>query len=291
MTLQPPCRLRLDTSVEPSLRRELARAPRSAEMPIGYDLSAGLARFEASLGSAATGGSSARGSGAAEQAAVGSEFGSKTALVTGLKTALVTGLAVGLLAVGGATLTSRSVSKARSSSHPSTTSLPRLSPLQIAAVEPSARGLPSELEESSARRERPNPRASAARTAPLRSTQHPALSTTNGAAHQESTAAAERGPAPVSTPATGLAQEMEQLARVRSLEITHPEEALRLAEQGDSLFPGGLFRQERQAIAIQSLVRLHRVGEARQRARAFKQAYPRSPFAERMKQLTDEAGD
>jgi len=81
---------------------------------------------------------------------------------------------------------------------------------------------------------------------------------------------------------------MDHLARLRALEASRPEAALRMAQEGDSLFPKGLFRQERQAIAIQSLVRLHRIDDAKQRARAFKAAYPHSPFAERMKQLTND---
>jgi hypothetical protein len=92
----------------------------------------------------------------------------------------------------------------------------------------------------------------------------------------------------VSSASDSLAQELDHLARLRALEASRPEEALRMAQEGDSLFPTGLFRQERQAIAIQSLVRLHRINDAKQRARAFKAAYPHSPFAERMKQLTND---
>ncbi|HMA96639.1 MAG TPA: hypothetical protein VKP30_28330 [Polyangiaceae bacterium] len=84
---------------------------------------------------------------------------------------------------------------------------------------------------------------------------------------------------------TELAEEMEQLTRLRSLATSDPAAALRLSEQGDQRFVKGLFRQERQAIAIQSLAQLHRTGEAKQRARAFATAYPHSQFLARMSQL------
>jgi hypothetical protein len=88
-----------------------------------------------------------------------------------------------------------------------------------------------------------------------------------------------------------MAQEMEHLGRLRSLAASQPAEALRRADEGDKLFPKGLFAQERRSIAIQSLVRLQRVSEAKQRARAFQAAYPRSPFLERMRSLLEEGNE
>jgi hypothetical protein len=61
---------------------------------------------------------------------------------------------------------------------------------------------------------------------------------------------------------------------------------LALAAEGDRRFAGGLFAQEREAIAIGALVRLGRHAEARTRAGAFLASYPRSAFAERIEKLT-----
>jgi len=84
----------------------------------------------------------------------------------------------------------------------------------------------------------------------------------------------------------GLAREMENLARLRALEASNPDQALVVAADGDRQFPRGVFGEERQALVISALVRLGRKAEARARADAFHAAHPRSPFAERIRKLT-----
>jgi outer membrane protein assembly factor BamD (BamD/ComL family) len=62
--------------------------------------------------------------------------------------------------------------------------------------------------------------------------------------------------------------------------------AIRQLDDAGRLFPGGGVRQEREALAIEALVRLGRIAEASRRARDFGRDFPGSPFAARVKSLT-----
>jgi hypothetical protein len=80
-----------------------------------------------------------------------------------------------------------------------------------------------------------------------------------------------------------LHAEMAQLAEIRS---APPARALALADEGNRTFKGGIFYQEREALAIGALVRLGRSGEAKSRAQAFLARYPKGPYAERIRAET-----
>ncbi len=77
-----------------------------------------------------------------------------------------------------------------------------------------------------------------------------------------------------------LMLETQDIARLRSVARSEPARALVLAQEGARKFPQGFFSQEREAIAIRSLVNLGRTSEARVRAERFLAAYPRGPAAE-----------
>jgi hypothetical protein len=77
-----------------------------------------------------------------------------------------------------------------------------------------------------------------------------------------------------------LTIETQDIAHLRAVARTDPARALVLAQEGTRRFPQGFFSQEREAIAIRSLVSLGRVSEARARAERFLTAYPRGPAAE-----------
>lgn len=79
-------------------------------------------------------------------------------------------------------------------------------------------------------------------------------------------------------PDARLRAEIAHLARVRSLYARDPAAALRLAEEGHRRFPRGMYREEREALAVLSLARLGR--DAQPRARAFLARHPRGPFSE-----------
>jgi hypothetical protein len=90
--------------------------------------------------------------------------------------------------------------------------------------------------------------------------------------------------------ARGQASEQESelayIERLRWLAVDEPDRALALAEQGEESFPYGEFSEERQAIAINVLVRLDRIGEARSRTRAFIRRYPKGRFTRQVRGLT-----
>lgn len=77
--------------------------------------------------------------------------------------------------------------------------------------------------------------------------------------------------------------ELEQLVAVRNAQS--PAETLRLAEEGLSHYPHGVFGQEREILAIRALVKLGRRGEAATRARAFVERHPESPYSEELRAL------
>jgi hypothetical protein len=71
--------------------------------------------------------------------------------------------------------------------------------------------------------------------------------------------------------------EPDLLARAWTvLSAGEPEEALRLADQDAQLHPDGVLVEERDAVQISALVKLHRMDEARSAASRFIRAYPTS---------------
>ena len=80
-----------------------------------------------------------------------------------------------------------------------------------------------------------------------------------------------------------LRAETAHLARVRAALERSPEQALRLAEQGEQRFARGMFGEERQSIAVLSALLLSRPGAADE-ARQFLSTHPHSPLSERIRQ-------
>jgi len=78
-------------------------------------------------------------------------------------------------------------------------------------------------------------------------------------------------------------EETEHLGALRSAARTDHQTALRMADEGHARFPNGIFWQEREVVAITSLVELGRRDEARSRAEAFLARYPDSPSADRLR--------
>jgi len=97
-------------------------------------------------------------------------------------------------------------------------------------------------------------------------------------------------PAPV-RPARGGVQaeppsdpeaELELLRRARGQLANTPQRALETTDQHHAQFRNGVFAQEREAIAIEALVRLGKHAQARQRTKAFHSRYPSSAYARRL---------
>lgn len=100
---------------------------------------------------------------------------------------------------------------------------------------------------------------------------------------------------PASTPAAaealsgpGAAVEESESAlvqRAQSALASNPGLALALAGQHQARYPGGMFAQEREVIAISALLSLGRRAEAEARAAAFLAANPRSAYRPRVEAL------
>jgi len=79
-------------------------------------------------------------------------------------------------------------------------------------------------------------------------------------------------------------QEIDLLRSARANLTARPREAYRLTELHRREFPEGVFVQERDALAIEALLRAGELKEARARAGKFVERYPSSPHAHRFRE-------
>jgi hypothetical protein len=77
-------------------------------------------------------------------------------------------------------------------------------------------------------------------------------------------------------------EEFRLLQAARRAAAEHPDQALKLTDEHHRRFPRGMLAQERDAIAIEALADLGRETEARSLYRAFRAAYPQSPYRSRV---------
>ncbi len=80
------------------------------------------------------------------------------------------------------------------------------------------------------------------------------------------------------------ASEIDLLSKARSALAARPREAYRLTEEHKSLFPQGVFAQERDALAVEALQRSGDLTHARALAEVFLKRYPSSPAAHRFRE-------
>lgn len=94
-------------------------------------------------------------------------------------------------------------------------------------------------------------------------------------------------PPGASAPAAGAGdarREIAQLAEVRrAFEDGEYAAALALADAGNRRFPGGLLYEEREAMAVRSLVELDRTADARKRGERYLARFPSGPHAARVR--------
>lgn len=76
---------------------------------------------------------------------------------------------------------------------------------------------------------------------------------------------------------------MRLIARARRSLASSPAAALDAAEEHRRRFPGGLFAEEREALAVLSLARLGRQAEAERRGQRFLRSHPAGTFSERVR--------
>jgi hypothetical protein len=94
-------------------------------------------------------------------------------------------------------------------------------------------------------------------------------------------------PPPPAVPAgrgveTAGSDEATLLRSARQALATSPRRTLSLTNEHRLRYPHGILDQEREALAIEALIKLGRLDEARPRARAFALAYPGSPHQARL---------
>ncbi len=96
---------------------------------------------------------------------------------------------------------------------------------------------------------------------------------------------AKRDETPVSDQAAeGTPSEIELLRNARAALDARPRQAFRTTEQHRSLYPQGVFAQERDALAVEALARAGDLKLARELAEAFIRRYPSSPHAHRFRE-------
>jgi hypothetical protein len=101
----------------------------------------------------------------------------------------------------------------------------------------------------------------------------------------EAPPASEVAPRPSAAPPT-VQEEARLVGRAReALRGGDPALALQRLEEIRLRFPGGVVRQEREALTIEALVRLGRHDDAARRAAAFVREFPASPYVARVMDL------
>jgi outer membrane protein assembly factor BamD (BamD/ComL family) len=78
--------------------------------------------------------------------------------------------------------------------------------------------------------------------------------------------------------------EVELLRRARAALSAHPREAFEITQEHRALYPSGMFAQERDALAIEALMRTGDTNAARELAAQFVRAHPNSAHAHRFRE-------
>jgi hypothetical protein len=85
-----------------------------------------------------------------------------------------------------------------------------------------------------------------------------------------------------------LSDELQLLGRARRLVASDPARALELTAEHTQRFPDGLLEQEREALAIDALLRLDRKNLASARAKRFLNSHPGSAHAVRLSEMLED---
>lgn len=243
-----PVRLLNDPAIGAALRRDLGSV---ARVDVGYDVAAGLARFEGNL---------AAGTGVAKSA------GASGGAIAGAALLLAGGLTAALLLWPGQAPTPATIASGNGSiaSAPLMTPVVPMAPA-LAPVDPVEHATVIQLEDppshgkSSKRPVRPRP--------------------------SEADPADQTVSPPAATPTDAL-REARNLQAARSQLGRDASRALALAEAGAAEFTGGTFTQEWEGVAILALFELGRP-EARTRGEAFLRTYPSGTYAQRVRQALE----
>lgn len=242
---------------------------------VDYDVTAGAARFDASLTPSAGAGTAAA-----------TATGSKTALVVVVVVAAAAAVAAWALAGGD----SKPVADRKPAAHAEAELRPRTEAVAPPTVRPPAT---------------PEPRADLAVDDPVPPPDEvpPTWGDHQTATHDPAVKGVHRErpskpgpkvepsrppkPAPPSEPPEEgpdlLEAEMRATKAARDALSANPRKALRLARQADDAFPEGVFGPEREGIIVLALLRMKADADARRRAKAYLSAHPKGAYAERVR--------
>jgi hypothetical protein len=276
---QDPVRLFDDPQASQTLRADL----RAAKQDPGprYDLEAETRRFRAQVASEGTAGTAGTAATTGATAAAGGA--AKVVLPFGLKVVGLVVIAV-VGAAGAVRVLSTSDTGVSADSTSALSSLDTRPPVRGVAQPSAAPGPPATtLDAPTGSPAKPRPTTSSAVRRVPPSAARPAA--TSPAVPTLAPALTPDVPSPPAPDGSALKEEMAQLAEIRSLARTHPARAVEMVGQGHARFAQGVFWQERELLAITSLVSLGRQDDARQRASAVLKRHPESPFAETLRRV------
>ncbi len=243
-----PVRLLNDPAIGAALRRDLGSV---ARVDVGYDVAAGLARFEGNL---------AAGTGVAKSAGVSG------GAIAGAALLLAGGLTAALLLWPGQAPTPATIATGNGSIASAPLVTPPVVPMApaLAPVDPVEHATVIQLEDP------PSHGKSIKRPVRPRSSEADP---------------AEQVSPPAATPIDAL-REARNLQAARSQLGRDAGRALALAEAGAAEFTGGTFSQEWEGVAILALFELGRP-DARTRGEAFLRTYPSGTYAQRVRQALE----
>ncbi len=82
------------------------------------------------------------------------------------------------------------------------------------------------------------------------------------------------------------AEEAALMDRIRKDVRSDPQTAVNLADEGEKRFPDSPLREEREALAIDALINMQKIGSARGRADFFLRRYPNGKYAAHVGNMT-----
>jgi hypothetical protein len=84
-----------------------------------------------------------------------------------------------------------------------------------------------------------------------------------------------------------LAREMAATAAAKRALASDPAQALELVAAADREFASGVYKEDREGIAVLALAKLGRTAHARERGQAYLAAHPKGSYADRIRKMIE----
>ena len=152
--------------------------------------------------------------------------------------------------------------------------------VEHAAAKPQSQGVAAKAQVTSPADEAPSAARALSAPASTRSTGH-----SRAAVQQQAPAAKSGAVAANASPAKST--EVDLLRSARAALARRPREAFAITQEHRELYPNGMFAQERDALAIEALMRAGEMSTARALAERFVREHPSSPHAHRFRETMD----